>query len=72
MCSSDLRTSSPDESFYLRMKRGESTASEVLGFYTALVYSQCGSYEETARRLDVDRRTVKARVDAWVAGATSG
>ena len=57
------------ESFFQRMKRGQCSASDVLGFYAALVYSQCGSYEETARRLDVDRRTVKAKVDGWLAGS---
>jgi len=31
--------------------------------YCACVYSQTGSYEETARRLQLDRRTVKAKVD---------
>ena len=28
-----------------------------------IVYSRTGSYEETARRLGLDRRTVKAKVD---------
>ncbi len=31
--------------------------------YATLVYAQTGSYEEAARRLGIDRRTVKARVD---------
>jgi transcriptional regulator with AAA-type ATPase domain len=39
------------------------TAQELLGRYCTLVYAQCGSYEEAARRLAMDRRTVKARVD---------
>ena len=39
------------------------TASELLIRYCTLVYSQTGSYEETARRLEIDRRTVKAKVD---------
>ena len=62
--------SGEEDDFYRRMKRGEVTAAEVLGFYSALVYGQCGSYEETARRIDLDRRTVKARVDEWLRGAT--
>ena len=57
-----------DAEFYQRMKRGEVKAAEVLGFYAALVYGQCGSYEETARRIDLDRRTVKARVEEWLQG----
>jgi DNA-directed RNA polymerase specialized sigma24 family protein len=28
-----------------------------------LVYAQTGSYEETARRLQLDRRTVKSKID---------
>jgi len=39
------------------------TAAELLSRYCTLVYAQTNSYEETARRLAVDRRTVKAKVD---------
>jgi DNA-binding CsgD family transcriptional regulator len=35
-----------------------------LSRYVTVVYSRTGSYEETARRLGLDRRTVKAKVDA--------
>ena len=41
---------------------GEMTAEELLNGYCTLVYGMTGSYEETARRLGIDRRTVKARV----------
>jgi transcriptional regulator with AAA-type ATPase domain len=43
---------------------GGLTANDLLSRYCTLVYSQTGSYEETARRLRIDRRTVKAKVDA--------
>jgi hypothetical protein len=43
---------------------GRLTADEILSRYVTLVYSRAGSYEETARRLKLDRRTVKAKVDA--------
>jgi DNA-binding NtrC family response regulator len=43
---------------------GRLTAEEVLRHYCTRVYHQAGSYEEAARRLGLDRRTVKARVDA--------
>lgn len=52
------------DDFHARFERGALTADEVLNHYVRLVYRQAGSYEETARRLDLDRRTVKARVDA--------
>ena len=31
--------------------------------YVTLVYSRTGKYEETARRLGIDRRTVKKYLD---------
>jgi transcriptional regulator with AAA-type ATPase domain len=42
---------------------GTLTADEVLRRYCTIVYAQAGSYEEAARRLELDRRTVKSRVD---------
>jgi len=50
-------------SFHDRYNRGELTADEVLSHYAKLVYGQSGSYVETARRLGLDRRTVKARIE---------
>lgn len=38
------------------------TAEQLLRRYTRLVHAQAGTVEETARRLDLDRRTVKARL----------
>jgi len=43
--------------------RGTLDVEELLSRYTTLVYHLAGSYEEAARRLGIDRRTVKARVD---------
>jgi transcriptional regulator with AAA-type ATPase domain len=45
-------------------RMGKLTASELLSRYCTLVYARSGSYEETARRLEIDRRTVKAKIDA--------
>ena len=42
---------------------GALTAEELLRRYTRIVFAQAGTIEETARRLDLDRCTVKARLD---------
>jgi transcriptional regulator with AAA-type ATPase domain len=42
---------------------GSLTADELLRRYCTLVYAQTGTYQETARRLDLDHRTVKAKID---------
>lgn len=38
-------------------------ADELLRQYCTVVFAQTGSYEATARKLDIDRRTVKAKID---------
>ena len=45
------------------LRAGRITAEQLLQRYCTIVYAQTGSYEETARRLDIDRRTVKAKID---------
>lgn len=50
-----------DNDYYARYRRAELTADEVLSHYCALAYNLTGSYEEAARRIGLDRRTVKAR-----------
>ncbi|MBM4266713.1 MAG: sigma-54-dependent Fis family transcriptional regulator [Deltaproteobacteria bacterium] len=40
------------------------SADELVSRYCAFVYARLGSYQETARRLGLDRRTVKAKVDS--------
>jgi transcriptional regulator with AAA-type ATPase domain len=42
---------------------GTLSADELLRRYCTHVYAKVGSYEETARRLGIDRRTVKTRID---------
>jgi DNA-binding NtrC family response regulator len=52
---------------------GRLSADEVLNRYCTLVYAETGSYQESARRLGLDRRTVKSRVDpALLARLRSG
>ena len=57
-----LESSSGEEAFESRFRAGALKADEVLNHYCALVYRQSGSYEEAARRLGMDRRTVRAKV----------
>lgn len=48
---------------------GELTAEELLSAYTTWVHSQLGTYEATATKLGLDRRTVKSKIDAkWLGG----
>ena len=53
------------DSFFDDFRAGRLRAADVLSYYAALVYRQTGSYEETARRLELDRRTVKAKVEDY-------
>src|SRR5580704_16196551 len=56
-----------EDSFSTRLRAGELTADELLAHYAARVYSLTGSYEEAARRMQLDRRTVKAKVEQFLA-----
>lgn len=58
---------STEDDFTADLRAGRLTADELLARYAALVYRQAGSYEEAARRLGLDRRTVKAKVEAYLA-----
>jgi transcriptional regulator with GAF, ATPase, and Fis domain len=51
-----------DEDWNALIENGTLTAEELLRRYTRIVHAKAGSIEETARRLDLDRRTVKARL----------
>jgi DNA-binding NtrC family response regulator len=56
------RPSSDGDELAAAMAAGTLTADELLGRYCTLVYARTGSYQETARRLGLDRRTVKSKV----------
>jgi hypothetical protein len=47
------------------LREGSLTAEELLETYCAHVYERSRSYLETARRLGLDRRTVKSKVEAY-------
>jgi len=51
------------ETFVGGLNEGGISAEELLRCYCALVYAQTGSFQETARRLNIDRRTVKSKID---------
>jgi DNA-binding NtrC family response regulator len=53
----------PQEELAQPFLAGSLTAEELLRRYCTLVYAQTGSYQETARRLALDRRTVKEKID---------
>jgi DNA-binding NtrC family response regulator len=46
-----------------RIERQELTGEELLQAYCRLVYRRLGSFEQAAKRLQLDRRTVRAKVD---------
>ena len=54
------------ERFFDNFRAGRLKMSEVVSHYIAQVYRQTGSYEEAARTLDLDRRTVKAKVQEYL------
>ena len=54
----------PLEEFIADARAGRLTAEQLLCRYVTIVYSRTASYEETGQRLGLDRRTVKAKVDA--------
>jgi transcriptional regulator with AAA-type ATPase domain len=50
------------DSLACEFRAGRFTADDLLRRYCTYIYQQTGSYEETARRLQLDRRTVKAKI----------
>ena len=57
------RLKTPHDALWHAINNGTLTAEELLCRYCTLIYAQTGSYLETARRLQVDRRTVKSKID---------
>lgn len=51
---------------------GTLSADELLRRYCTHVYARTGSYEESARRLGIDRRTVKAKIDPELLASLTG
>jgi hypothetical protein len=56
-----------EDDFFSRYRSCEVTADQVLSHYAAQMYRKTGSFEEAARRLGLDRRTVKKKVTGYLA-----
>ena len=52
-----------EDTFLEAVRTGHLTVAELLRHYCTRVYAETGSYQEAARRLELDRRTVKGHVD---------
>jgi hypothetical protein len=64
----DGGTDAIDE-FSQDLRLGRLTAEQMLSRYCTIVYRQTGGYEETARRVQLDRRTVKSKIDSEFAAS---
>lgn len=62
----------PREAFLEAVRTGTLTADELLRRYCTLVYADVGTYQEASRRLGLDRRTVKDRIDSEFLAALRG
>jgi transcriptional regulator with AAA-type ATPase domain len=51
------------ERFRQELLDGKLTADELMRRYATMIYSVTGTYEEVARRLQIDRRTAKSKID---------
>ncbi len=60
------------EEFAQDLRAGRITADQALSRYATIVYAQTRNYEETGRRLEIDRRTVKSKVDREFLAKISG
>lgn len=59
-----LNRQAPDNDWNALLEPGSLTAEDVMQRYVRHVHQQSGTVEEAARRLDLDRRTVLARLHA--------
>jgi hypothetical protein len=67
-----LKSETPGDALADAFRRGEWTADALLSAYCSHVYDLTGSYEGAARRLGLDRRTVKSRVDPALRAGRTG
>jgi hypothetical protein len=57
------RSGSAVERLAVRLGRAELSADALLDAYVTIAYHRTGSYQEAARQLGLDRRTIKSRID---------
>jgi transcriptional regulator with AAA-type ATPase domain len=62
------RAVSPFEELLTKVRGCELTADELFRWYCTLVYAQTHSYSATALKLNLDRRTVRDRIDQELLG----
>ena len=58
-----MKSSVAEDRLLATIRRRNLTLAELCALYCSQIYDQLGSYTETARRLGIDRRTVKKYVD---------
>jgi transcriptional regulator with GAF, ATPase, and Fis domain len=64
----DIKSVSPDDlkaRLVKGMESGELDAQHLLAGYCTLLYKRYGTFEDVARRTNLDRRTVKKYIDWW-------
>ena len=59
----ECKPQAPINSLLEEIRSGSLSIDELTQHYCTLVYARTGSYQETGRRLGLDRRTVKSRID---------
>jgi DNA-binding NtrC family response regulator len=62
----------PMDEFLTDARAGRLSAAQLLSRYVTFSFYRTASYEETARQLELDRRTVKAKVDAKLLARLKG
>ena len=62
----------PREELAVALLDGQLSADELLRRYCSLVFAETGRYEATARRLKLDRRTVRAKIDTALVAQLRG
>ena len=60
------------DALFAGMESAEVSMEELEAFYVTMAYRKIGSYQATARRLGLDRRTVKKKIDLGLLARLEG